>query len=1109
MTTPDMDFKVVPLNILLSELKPNYTENKVEDEKHRICEEILKKSNAQIVASDVGLAPEKKSFILLRKLGSDLNINVFALNFRLKPDRDREWNADVEEANYLMSRVIQRLSVDSPDEAPSSLSLVLTSTMFTKKLYGECAKNFKHHLGLRKDDLGLMVLRNVVMNPFPTEKNFIGRLAGIFKDVVDEEFKVCQKRNSDAPTNHELLLQGQEQFYMTHIPTFHIANHRQQLVLEIDVDPNSKNGYPELKSANPSESIFLETVVPIQLPKLLKTGSHFKASVKTRESGLLLESVTVMIKKVVKSRLFNSRYLDANYPRTFTPFYLYDNSKEKNIDHMLLRSLNRPIFCFQNIYEEPVQPFPENAQLQENSAFWFKTGNKLNVRIYSDAYEPSAKGPGLLKHVGEEKYLLAIGAMALGKGVSIDTETMRREWFNGGRSLIKFGRVVSCAHEGPLMSEYGVKHNKLPSQLRIQTEFRETYPSAIRLFRYPELSTLTMAILHDLPGIKVTVYMNGKPVEEYDDDEEFAPPSRALVANNDGKPIVKTTTKYIESITDQEFSIYIDITNPFKFDCPNIGPTVFIDGFKASRTNILRSDYTSHTVSQVIKGAYERDVRRKIQKFRHFKFSKVETISDDMSSARVKKDAELVQGMGEIVVKFHRKTEPRPEDCPRNRALEAQSLSQVHEKALKGEAKSHNTSYGKAEEMKMAVWTVSKFLDGGDFPMALFRFKYRSKEALKQLHIIERTPEPENHELSAPPSPVGFNDLDGEQRREVERYIRSLKISKYSSTRLQPQHHADLPSAIMAIHDRLPGVKVEILVDKEPLQEYTDDEVHTPAGPNDNGAQKAARTVSKYIEAVTGKEFQVRVTIDDTYKPDCPTLLANVFADGIHLVGRTMRSVKGKMKQTQVVVDGVEHAITARRARLKPFIFSKITTTSDESNSVSIAKQAEQMAKIGEIKVEFHRKGYAKPVASRRVANERPSEVNSPSKVHEKALKGEAKTHGTSLGHGRRATRLRSSTSKYLGNKDLPLAIYTFKYRSKGFLADSFACGNLLILLVAEALKALRIIERTPEPEMHVVSDSESNADLDDLDEEQKAEAKRFIRFLKASHFSPSDQCIC
>jgi len=95
-----------------------------------------------------------------------------------------------------MTRVVERLSIDSPEDDPSKLPLVLTSTTFSKDLYDECATKFKSRLGLRKDATNLVVLRNVVMNPFPTEHNFIADLGRIFKKIVEQEVKVSLSHKS-------------------------------------------------------------------------------------------------------------------------------------------------------------------------------------------------------------------------------------------------------------------------------------------------------------------------------------------------------------------------------------------------------------------------------------------------------------------------------------------------------------------------------------------------------------------------------------------------------------------------------------------------------------------------------------------------------------------------------------------------------------------------------------------------------------------------------------------------------------------------------------------------------------------------------------------------
>lgn len=73
------------------------------------------------------------------------------------------------------------------------MSLFLTSTEFSPDLYGSCAETFKRRLGLKPSNHDLMVLRNVVMNPFPTEGNFIGKLAEEFKRVTAKEVEASSQ----------------------------------------------------------------------------------------------------------------------------------------------------------------------------------------------------------------------------------------------------------------------------------------------------------------------------------------------------------------------------------------------------------------------------------------------------------------------------------------------------------------------------------------------------------------------------------------------------------------------------------------------------------------------------------------------------------------------------------------------------------------------------------------------------------------------------------------------------------------------------------------------------------------------------------------------------
>lgn len=198
MSTEEDPFVVVPLNELPSELAKDSTPEKVEAEKQKIRDRILLKSNEEIVKEDESRPDDEKTMSLLRALGSDLNINAFGVNWRYA---DGKLNDEVEESNYLNRRIMQRFSVDTPEDDPTKIPLYLSSTTFAIKEYGDCAQHFKKRLGLFQDSVDLDVLRNVVMSPWPTDGNFLVRLGEEFKKVLKEEVEVC-----DSIINAGLLL---------------------------------------------------------------------------------------------------------------------------------------------------------------------------------------------------------------------------------------------------------------------------------------------------------------------------------------------------------------------------------------------------------------------------------------------------------------------------------------------------------------------------------------------------------------------------------------------------------------------------------------------------------------------------------------------------------------------------------------------------------------------------------------------------------------------------------------------------------------------------------------------------------------------------------------
>lgn len=76
----------------------------------------------------------------------------------------------------------------------------------------------------------------------------------------------------------------------------------------------------------------------------------------------------------------------------------------------------------------------------------------------------------------------------------------------------------------------------------------------------------------------------------------------------------------------------------------------------------------------------------------------------------------------------------------------------------------------------MRTYCHADFLDGTDLPHSVFQFKYRSREALKSLLIIERTPSPSPESERASADPLNVNNLDAEQKKKLERFLQDLTV---------------------------------------------------------------------------------------------------------------------------------------------------------------------------------------------------------------------------------------------------------------------------------------------------------------------------------------------
>ncbi|KAK0625573.1 putative L-aspartate decarboxylase [Lasiodiplodia hormozganensis] len=452
-------FMCVPFNEFPSEttagVNPQF-------EKNIIRKQILDKSDSKEFVKN----PELMK--LLRALGSDLNINAFALNWKYG---DGTANTDVEEANYLMTRVVRRLSIEDPNDKPTKINFYLTSTEFEHELYGDCAKHFKERLQLDSStNASLMVLRNVVMSPFATVKGTLRKAETAFCEVVEDEVKKCRERNSDAPDYHSFLIHGQQSICLSYRTMFHIGSHRRQVILAVDLDADGLEGYRTAKGKT-EDFLVLKSAEKIPLTTLLDGAKDskptFLGNLTTKSNGILQSNITVTITSVIINRPLDARAHDDGYPSGRMPFYLYaNNSDELHIDHLFTRCENialsagsvglnggidvrgflKPdanieasnntsnaaalIVTFEEKHEAAMQPFPEtNAALLKDPDFFFRSGAKFAVKLWRDPRKSDVRTRGLLEQLEKEsdKWLLGQGTLTLGEDVVADVEKLNRD----------------------------------------------------------------------------------------------------------------------------------------------------------------------------------------------------------------------------------------------------------------------------------------------------------------------------------------------------------------------------------------------------------------------------------------------------------------------------------------------------------------------------------------------------------------------------------------------------------------------------------------------------------------------------------------------------------
>lgn len=485
-------FMCIPFNMLPAENHGNkkFLSTSVQNQREKIRDLVIGKPDADIFASEEAMK-------IIRDLGSDTNINCFALNWK---DENGVLNTDLEEANYLMKRVVDRLSITSPNTDPSTIPIYLTSTQFLPEDYGACAHKFMERMGVKKSDQSLFVIRNVVMSPFPTKKDFISTIMRDLESVIREEVEVCRKRNKPGEKHLQFLVQGSpdaSEVYLVFQASFHGVTRRQQVILSGALDDTLKDFYRTRLEESKDSIVMLETDKKRFIEDVIKNIHEGpELTVFMYEKGLKYEILAlahfqflltidrkyekrkgvITMKSMIKSRPLNSIHRDIEYPDKFMPFYLYGSNHEVHITHTLVKSPNIALSANNVTFEPPLsssvtsllsqglilglseipeasmQPFAErNDDLAEN--FFFSPGKTFKVVVWKDPKDPDAEGPGLLDGLEDALYE---GDMTLGENVFVDAEgpnqdklkDVKIESDSWQRKLDEIGSMLDGTHTG-------------------------------------------------------------------------------------------------------------------------------------------------------------------------------------------------------------------------------------------------------------------------------------------------------------------------------------------------------------------------------------------------------------------------------------------------------------------------------------------------------------------------------------------------------------------------------------------------------------------------------------------------------------------------------------
>jgi hypothetical protein len=131
-----------------------------------------------------------------------------------------------------------------------------------------------------------------------------------------------------------------------------------------------------------------------------------------------------------------------------------------------------------------------------------------------------------------------------------------------------------------------------------------------------------MAIHDDVDGIEVSICMKGEELQEYETETKESQNANPLIRYYEDQ---WTVTKYVESETDEDFSIKFTVQPYYQATSAKLGFEVLLDGVRVRESLVDSWEFKRNPLVAVLKGAISSVGDVGIGTLRKFKFSKIET----------------------------------------------------------------------------------------------------------------------------------------------------------------------------------------------------------------------------------------------------------------------------------------------------------------------------------------------------------------------------------------------------------------------------------------------------------------------------------------------------